>query len=146
METVRAVIVPRARAFASLLLVIAAGALVGVTSAGATSGDRGVITGRVFECGPGPIIVSPSSLVPEPTPVLVRLLYDDRIVAVKELLMSSQMPWSGTFRFSVPAGTYEVSSSYRNIGRWVTVRPGSHVVVSFGVFACPMLITPLKPT
>jgi hypothetical protein len=130
---------------AALVFVFATVAVVEGSDAGATSAGVGVITGRVIECGPGPIIVSPSSLVPEPTPVLVRVLHDDRTVAFKELQMTQRMPWSGTFRFSVPAGTYEVTSSYRNVGRWVTVRPGSHNVVSFGLFACPMLITPAKP-
>jgi hypothetical protein len=145
METVPSVNAKRTKVLASLLTVIATLAIVDVSTAGATSADSGVITGRVIECGPGPIIVSPSSLVPQPTPVLVRVIHDDRTVAFRELQMSQRMPWSGTFRFSLPAGTYEVTSSYRNVARWVKVRPGSHDVVSFGVFACPMLITPAKP-
>jgi hypothetical protein len=144
MEIVRAVAVKRTRVLVSLLLVIAPLALVDASTAGATS-DFGVITGRVLECGPGPIIVSPSTLVPTPTPVIVRVIFDEKTYAWKVVRPGLRMPWMGTFRFSVPAGTYEVTSAYRNVGRWVTVRPGSHNVVSFGLFACPMLITPAKP-
>jgi hypothetical protein len=146
METVRGVIVKRASFLAALLVAMATVAVVDVSVTSAVSAKFGVITGRVDECGPGPIIITPSTLVPTAKPVLVRVLHDERTFASEEVRFTSKMPWTGTFRFSVPAGTYEVVSSYRNVGRWVNVRPGSHNVVSFGVIACPMMTVPSKPT
>jgi hypothetical protein len=38
--------------------------------------------------------------------------------------MPHALPRDGTFRFVVPAGTYEVLSSYRSQDRWVKVQAG----------------------
>ncbi|MGD0054595.1 MAG: hypothetical protein ABSC34_04060 [Acidimicrobiales bacterium] len=106
--------------------------------AGATSSATGVISGHVDECGPGPIPVTPTNHPPAPQPVVVTVRHGERTVAYEQVVMTTSLPWTGTFSFNVPAGRYEVISSYREVARWVHVRPGARTLVSFGLFACPM--------
>ena len=124
----------------SLLTVLVTGVLIasgGAPFAGASAGN-GVISGRVDECGPGPIVITPTNNTPTPQPVVVRVLRGEHVVAYEDVSMAQHLPWTGTFWFDVPAGTYEVTSSYRGVARLVRLRAGGHVVVSFGLFACPM--------
>jgi hypothetical protein len=104
----------------------------------AAAAGMGLITGRVSECGPGPIVAPPA---PTPTapPITVKVERADRVVAIEVVKITNAVPRYGTFRFVVPAGTYEVLSSYRSQDRWVKVQAGGHSVVTFSMFACPML-------
>ncbi len=102
------------------------------------SAKTGVITGRVSECGPGPVVAPPGPPTTNPGPVSVTVLHDNRTFAVQVINPPHSLPWRGTFHFVVPAGTYEVVSSYRSLDRWVSVRPGRASVVIFGSFACPL--------
>jgi hypothetical protein len=121
---------------AALLVLSSAAVLVQVTSASASTGT-GTITGRVSECGPGPIVAPPAP-TPTPAPITVKVEHGDQVVAVEVVKITHVAPRDGTFRFVVPAGTYEVLSSYRSQDRWVKVQAGGHSVVTFGLFACPM--------
>jgi hypothetical protein len=102
------------------------------------STKTGVITGRVNECGPGPVVAPPGPPTTNPGPVSVTLLRDNRTFAVQVIHPSHSLPWRGTFHFVVPPGTYEVVSSYRSLHRWVSVTPGRRSVVIFGSFVCPL--------
>ena len=126
------------REISAVLLVLsgAAAVLAPVTSAGASTGT-GIISGRVSECGPGPIVAPPAPL-PTPAPITVKVERNEQVVAVEIVTMAPVAPRAGAFRFVVPAGTYEVLSSYRSQDRWVRVQTGGHSVVTFGLFACPM--------
>jgi hypothetical protein len=108
------------------VLVTLVGGLVvaGASTSGATSKNDGVITGRVSGCGPGPIVASPDPAVPTAKPISVKVVRDGRTYATEMVKLPKNLPWSGTFRFSVPPDRYEVISSYRGVGRWVSVRPG----------------------
>lgn len=108
-----------------------------VTNASAAS-RMGVITGRVSVCGPGPVVVPPGPPTTYPGSVSITVLHDNRTFAVQVVNPSHSLPWRGTFHFVVPAGTYEVVSSYRSLDRWVSVRPGRASVVIFGSFVCPL--------
>ena len=109
----------------------------GAPSASAST-KTGVITGRVNECGPGPVVASPGPPSTNPGPVSVTVLHDNRTFAVEVIHPSHSLPWRGTFHFVVPPGTYEVVSSYRSLVRWVSVRPGRNSMVIFGSFVCPL--------
>jgi hypothetical protein len=139
MEQTRLAITRRLRAIVSLIVVVGAVALLDASAANAVPAGWGVISGRVMECGPGPIIVSPPTVITEPKPVVVRVLHDGLTYAIKVVLMDRPILYSGKFRFHVPAGTYEVLSSYNNLSRWVVVSAGKSVVVHFAPFACPMM-------
>ena len=102
------------------------------------SAKMGVITGRVSECGPGPVVAPPGPPTTIPGPVSVTVLHDNLTFAVQVVRFSHSLPWRGTFHFVVPAGTYKVVSSYRSLNRWVSVRPGRASVVIFGSFVCPL--------
>jgi hypothetical protein len=106
--------------------------------AGAATSNAGLIIGRVSECGPGPIVASPDPVVPTPKPITVRVERGGRTVASESIKLPQRLPWTGTFRFSVPAGKYEVISTYRGVGQWVDVRAGGRSVVVFPIVACPM--------
>lgn len=117
-----------------LLSILSAGSF---SLAGASTTNDGIIAGRVSECGPGPIVASPDPTVPTPKPISVRVERDGQTIVVQSVKLPVTEPWTGTFRFSVPAGKYEVISSYRGVGRWVSVRPGVRSVVVFPLVACP---------
>jgi hypothetical protein len=124
---------------ATLLILSFAGGVVLTQRAPAGASTRtGIITGRVTECGPGPIVAPPTPL-PTPPPITVKVEHDDQVVATEAVKILNVAPRGGTFRFVVPVGTYEVLSSYRSQDRWVQVRAGGHSVVTFGLFACPMM-------
>lgn len=121
-----------------LFTVLGAALAVSGSPAGATSANAGLITGRVSECGPGPIVASPDPSVPTPKPISVKVERGGRTIAIESIKLPQTLPWSGTFRFSVPAGKYEVVSTYRGVGEWVVVHAGEHSVVVFAMVACPM--------
>ena len=123
---------------AVVCLLTVAGSVVGLgSSVGAVSVRTGVITGTVMECGPGPIVASPGEPSPSPKPVSVVLIHDKHAFESEPIKFPQTLPWIGSFFFNVPAGRYEVVSTYQGHVRWVKVRPGSRNVVSFGLFACP---------
>jgi hypothetical protein len=94
----------------------------GATISGAASGDTGVISERVSECGPGTFVASLDSTTPTPRPITVRVARNDRPIAVEDVKLPRALPRTGTLRFSVPAGGYEVISSNREISQWVQAR------------------------
>ena len=126
------------RQTSAALLVLSCGAavLAQVTPARASAG-MGIISGRVSECGPGPIAAPPAPL-PTLSPITVKVERNGQVVALQIVTITHVVSRDGNFRFVVPAGTYEVLSSYRSQDRWVKVQAGGHAVVSFGLFACPM--------
>jgi hypothetical protein len=116
-------------------------AMVGVLSglaASASSDSEGVVTGRVFECGPGPIVISPNRPAPSPIPDSVTLWRGGREVTSVPIGFTAAPPWSGRFTVRVSSGRYEVISSYLHQVAWVRVRASATSVVHFGPFACPM--------
>lgn len=133
-------------AFTFLLTLLGATLASPLGVAGATTANDGIITGRVSECGPGPIVASPDPTLPTPKPLSVRVERDGRTIAVQSVKFPQTLPWSGTFRFSVPAGKYEVISTYRGVGEWVVVRTGARSVVVFPLVACPMSTAGAKST
>jgi hypothetical protein len=74
--------------------------------AGATSSATGVISGHVDECGPGPIPVTPTNHPPAPQPVVVTVRHGERTVAYEQVVMTTSLPWTGTFSFNVPVGEH----------------------------------------
>jgi hypothetical protein len=135
MSTIRGHVVRQCSA--ALLVLSCTGVMLAQGAPASASARTGIITGRVSECGPGPIVAPPA---PTPTlpPITVKVEHDDQVVAVEVVKIAQVVPRGGTFRFVVPAGTYEVLSSYRSQDRWVKVQAGGHSVVTFGLFACPM--------
>jgi hypothetical protein len=107
-------------------------------SAGATSPKTAVITGKVMECGPGPVVLAPPAPQPLPKPASVILMHNGHRYARESINFPKALPWWGSFSFSVPAGRYEVISTYYERARWVNVSSGSRTVVSFAPFACPL--------
>jgi hypothetical protein len=107
----------------------------GVASA---QGSRGVITGRVMECAPGPVVASPPAPEPKPQPLTVTLYRDGALYQAKRVALPEHSPWDGRFSFSVPAARYEVVSSYQHRERWVNLSAGGRDVVNFNTFACPL--------
>jgi hypothetical protein len=107
-------------------------------SASAAPKASGVITGKVVECGPGPIVSAPNFPAPLATPASVILVHDRVAFASQAIAFPSRLPWTGTFSFTVPAGRYEVISTYHGDTRWVIVRPHHTSVVTFALFACPL--------
>jgi hypothetical protein len=108
------------------------------SSAGAAASKTGVITGKVMECGPGPIVVTPPAPQPLPKPASVILMHDGNRYALESIKFPKLLPWSGSFLFNVPAGRYKVLSTYFERVRWVNVKPGSRTVVTFAPIACPL--------
>ncbi|MFZ0767656.1 MAG: hypothetical protein WAM64_00380 [Acidimicrobiales bacterium] len=115
-------------------------AITGALALNASAAPRasGVITGKVVECRPGPIVAAPDYPAPSPTPASVILVHDRVAYASQAIAFSTRLPWSGTFSFTVPAGRYEVISTYQGDVRWVVVRPHDTSIVTFGFFACPL--------
>jgi hypothetical protein len=119
--------------FLSIAVALSLGVASGVSSA---SNRTGTISGKVVECPPGPIVASPNK--PTPKPATVELIHDSQTYMSQSINFPANLPWSGTFSFKVPAGRYDVISTYQGRSRWVTVRPGRRSLVSFGEFACPL--------
>lgn len=120
------------------LSVVGSFVLVAGSSVGATGSKTAVIVGTVMECGPGPIVVSPPAPQPLPKPASVILLHDGHTVAREAIRFPTSLPWSGSFSFHVPAGRYEVLYTYFTRTRWVSVKSGGHVMVTFAPIACPL--------
>jgi hypothetical protein len=116
---------------------VLSGVLTGL-SAGASSSTDGLVTGYVFECGPGPIVVSPGRPAPQPIPATVTLRHDGKNERSVSISFKGTLAWSGRFNFHVPAGRYEVISSYLHQVEWVRVHVSATSVVHFGPFDCPM--------
>ncbi|MHB8379582.1 MAG: hypothetical protein ACYDB2_06665 [Acidimicrobiales bacterium] len=110
---------------------------VSVTSDAATV-KTAMITGSVIECGPGPVVESPPAPHPSPKPASVILMHDGVRYARDSINFRPSPPWSGSFSFRVPAGRYDVISTYFERQRWVNVIPGSRAVVNFAPIACPL--------
>jgi hypothetical protein len=105
------------------------------TSAGAVQ-PNGTVTGKLFQCGPGPVASVPGQPAPKPSPVSIALVRNQRTWAA-QLVAFSKKTWSGSFSLSAPAGRYEVVVAIPAYPvRWVTIKSGAHKVVSFGVIAC----------
>jgi hypothetical protein len=124
----------------TLTVIGAALAVGGVTSglavaSSASTPVNGVVTGRVYECPPGPIVASPA---PKAIPAFVTLRHDGSNIEVAPISFTASPPWRGAFTFHEPPGRYEVISSYLHQTAWVRVRSGVTSVVHFGPFACPM--------
>ncbi len=114
-----------------------AGVVIGAGVASAQA-SRGVITGRVMECAPGPIVAMPPVPEPTPRPDVVSLYRDGVLYRSLSIAFPAHVPFSGTFSFSVPPARYEVVSSYQHRTSWVDLAAGAHDVVIFRTFACPM--------
>jgi hypothetical protein len=121
-------------ALMSAILVVGVVIGAGVASAQAS---RGVITGRVMECGPGPIVALPAP-VSTTRPDVVSLYRDGVLYRSFSIAFPGSPPWTGTFTFSVPPARYEVISSYQHRTSWVDLAAGARDVVNFRTFACPM--------
>jgi hypothetical protein len=116
---------------------LGAGTLLGAGVASA-QGASGIITGRVMECAPGPVVASPPAPEPKPQPLVVTLYRNGAVYSTKRVALPEHLPWSGTFTFSVPPARYEVVSSYQHRERWVDLSAGAREVVNFNTFACPL--------
>jgi hypothetical protein len=66
------------------------------------------------------------------------LRHDNRTYAREAIKFPKTLPWFGSFLFNVPAGRYEVLSTYFTRSRWVNVKAGSRTVVTFAPIACPL--------
>ncbi|HWD95767.1 MAG TPA: hypothetical protein VG246_05040 [Acidimicrobiales bacterium] len=122
---------------AALTVAVLMGTVVGVGVANA-QGSRGLITGRVMECAPGPVVASPPAPEPKPAPLTVTLYRNGTKYQSKRVALPVRLPWDGTFSFSVPPNRYEVVSSYQHRVRWVDLAAGGDEVVTFNTFACPL--------
>lgn len=105
---------------------------------GAAASTTGVISGRVTECGPGPIVAAPPARQPLPKPASVIVKHDNHTYARESIKFPKSLPWTGSFSFNVPAGRYEVLYTYFTRVRWVNIKSGGHVVVTFAPIACPL--------
>ncbi len=105
--------------------------------AGADSVGTGVITGRVVECDPVPVVSAPGFPAPTPTPSSVILVRRHVAYASEVISLPAKEPWIGAFSFTVPAGRYEIISTYQGYIRWVSVRPDSSTDVTLGSLICP---------
>jgi hypothetical protein len=117
------------------LLISAAALALNVTTASAFDAT-GVITGKVLECGPGPVVVAPGAPIPTAVPEKVVLIHRGHTYESQSIVFPKKGPWVGSFSFTVPPGKYEVISTYTGPVRWVTVKAGGRYVVKFGIFAC----------
>lgn len=127
----------RTRGHLVALALLISGSAVALNVATASAFDAtGVITGKVLECGPGSVIVTPGSPAPTPVPEKVVLVHRGRTYESQSIHFPRKGRWVGSFSFTVPPGTYEVISTYTGPVRWVTVEAGGRYVVGFGLFAC----------
>jgi hypothetical protein len=121
------------------MAVLASLAVTGMWSltAGGDQVGTGVITGRVIECDPAPVVVVPGFPAPSPTPSSVILIHHHVAYATQAISFSAKEPWEGDFSFTVPPGHYEIVSTYQGYIHWVVVRPGSSTDVTLGTAICP---------
>ena len=106
-------------------------------SAGGVQVHTGVITGRVVECEPVPAVAVPGFPPPSATPSSVILIHRHVAYASQAISFPAKEPWVGEFSFTVPAGRYELISTYEGYIRWVLVRPDSSTDVTLGTLICP---------
>jgi hypothetical protein len=106
-------------------------------SAGGDQVGTGTITGRVIECDPAPVVVVPGFPAPTPTPSSVILVHHHVAYASQAINFPVKEPWVGDFSFTVPAGHYEIISTYQGYIHWVHVRPDSSTDVTLGEEICP---------
>jgi hypothetical protein len=124
---------------ATIAIILSVGTLCGVgVGVASGQGSRGVITGRVMECAPGPVVASPPAPEPKPQPLVVTLYRNGVVYSTKHVALPQHLPWDGAFTFNVPPARYEVVSSYQHRDRWVNVAAGAHEVVIFPTGACPL--------
>jgi hypothetical protein len=114
-----------------------AGAAIGAGVASAQVA-RGVITGRVMECAPGPVVASPPAPEPKPQPLTVSLYRNGTLFQSKHVPLPVRLPWTGSFTFNVPPARYEVVSSYEHRTHWVDLVAGAREVVNFTTLVCPL--------
>lgn len=120
------------------LALLISGTVLAINATTASASDAtGVITGKVLECGPGPVVVTPGAPIPTAIPEKVVLIHRGHTYESQSIVFPKKGPWIGSFSFTVPPGKYEVISTYWGPVRWVTVKAGGRYVVRFGVFACP---------
>jgi hypothetical protein len=121
------------------VLALTALSLVGVATlhAGAAPSAVGTISGHVTECGPGPIVATPGFPAPVPTPSSVILVRHRVAYATQAISFPTKPPWVGSFTFTVPAGRYEIISTYLGDVQRVFVKPGSTSDVNLGASICP---------
>lgn len=105
-------------------------------SAGGDQVGTGVITGRLIECDPAPVVTVPGFPAPAPTPSSVILVHHHVAYASQAISFPAKEPWVGEFSFTVPAGRYELVSTYQGYIRRVFVRPGSSTDVTLGSLIC----------
>ena len=129
--------IARRSEFVVALVLLVSGTVPVLDVATASASDAtAVITGKLLECGPGPIVVTPGTPAPTATPEKVVLVHRGRTYESQSIVFPKRGQWIGTFLFTVPAGKYEVISSYTGPVRWVSVKPGGRYVVGFGLIAC----------
>ena len=128
---------PRTRGLLVALALLTPGAAVALNVTTASAFDAsGVITGKVLECGPGPVVVVPGSPIPTAIPEKVVLIHRDRTFESQSIHFPRKGLWVGSFSFTVPPGKYEVISTYTGPVRRVTVKAAGRYVVGFGLIAC----------
>lgn len=120
---------------APILLISGSAVALNVTTSSAID-TTGVITGRVLECGPGSVVVTPGAPAPTAIPEKVVLIHRGHTFESQSIHFPRKVPWVGPFSFTVPPGTYEVISTYTGPVRWVTVKAGGRYEVGFGLVAC----------
>jgi hypothetical protein len=125
------------RMVAVTVLASLASSAVWTLSAGSDQVGTGVITGRVIECDPAPVVVVPGFPAPTPTPSSVILVHHHVAYASQAISFPAKEPWVGDFSFTVPVGHYEIISTYQGYIHWVHVRAGSSTDVTLGEEICP---------
>lgn len=127
----------RTRGYLVALALLISGSALAFNATTASALDAtGVITGKVLECGPGPVVVTPGTPIPTAVPERVVLIHRWRTFGSQSIHFPRKGQWVGSFSFTVPSGTYEVISTYTGPVRWVNVKAGGRYVVGFGPIAC----------
>jgi hypothetical protein len=125
------------RGILAALVVLISGTTMALNVTTASGIDStGVITGKLLECGPGPILVIPGAPAPTAVPEKVVLIHRGRTYESHSIVFPKKGTWIGSFSFTAPPGKYEVISSYTGPVRWVTVKAGGRYVVAFGLVVC----------
>lgn len=129
--------IPSTRGLVIALILLISGSAVALNVRTSSAIEAtGVITGRVLECGPGSVVVTPGAPAPTAIPEKVVLIHRGHTFESHSIHFPRKVPWVGPFSFTVPPGTYEVISTYTGPVRWVTVKAGGRYVVGFGLVAC----------
>jgi hypothetical protein len=125
------------RIVAVTMLASLASSVVWTLSAAGDQVGTGVITGRVIECDPAPVVVVPGFPAPTATPSSVILVHHHVAYASQALSFPAKEPWVGDFSFTVPVGHYEIISTYQGYIQRIVVRPDSSTDVTLGSAICP---------